>query len=108
MKFAIIQVKAVDDRLYDVIFVGTDQGNIFKVVNLAGTKANTKQPSHHIYTFRVTDVSSVLHIVNFRGMRRRLIMRIRAFMSIDILVYAGFGFMPPRSLGLLMWGCRHH
>ncbi|EFO16578.2 hypothetical protein LOAG_11927 [Loa loa] len=49
------QVKAVDGHLYDVIFIGTDQGNIFKMVNLAGTTATTKQPSHHIYTFQITN-----------------------------------------------------
>nr|CRZ24867.1 BMA-SMP-2 [Brugia malayi] len=49
------QVKAVDGHLYDVIFIGTDQGNIFKMVNLAGTKTTAKQPSHHIYTFQITN-----------------------------------------------------
>lgn len=55
-------MKAVDGHLYDVIFIGTDQGNIFKMVNLAGTKATTRQPSYHIYTFQITNVSSKLKI----------------------------------------------
>uniref|UniRef100_A0A0R3RXL2 Sema domain-containing protein n=1 Tax=Elaeophora elaphi TaxID=1147741 RepID=A0A0R3RXL2_9BILA len=49
------QVKAINGYLYDVIFIGTNQGNIFKMVNLAGTKSTTKQPSHHIYTFQITN-----------------------------------------------------
>ncbi|VDK56599.1 unnamed protein product [Gongylonema pulchrum] len=54
------QVQAVDGRFYDVIFVGTDLGNIFKVVNLAGTKTITKQTSHHICTFHITDVGTII------------------------------------------------
>ncbi|KAM3722400.1 Semaphorin-1A [Dirofilaria immitis] len=49
------QVKTIDGHTYDVMFIGTDQGNIFKMVNLAGTKATTRQPSHHIYTFQITN-----------------------------------------------------
>uniref|UniRef100_A0A8R1XR35 Sema domain-containing protein n=1 Tax=Onchocerca volvulus TaxID=6282 RepID=A0A8R1XR35_ONCVO len=49
------QVKAIDGHLYDVIYIGTDQGNVFKMVNLAGTTATTKQPSHHIYTLQITN-----------------------------------------------------
>uniref|UniRef100_A0A915PVP5 Sema domain-containing protein n=1 Tax=Setaria digitata TaxID=48799 RepID=A0A915PVP5_9BILA len=57
------QVKATDGHSYDVIFIGTDRGNIFKMVNLADTKATMKQPSYHIYTIQITngkkDFSSV-------------------------------------------------
>ncbi|VDN02870.1 unnamed protein product [Thelazia callipaeda] len=50
------KVKAVDGHLYDVIFVGTDRGNIFKMVNMAGKNiARARQLSHHIYTLQITD-----------------------------------------------------
>ncbi|VDM40743.1 unnamed protein product [Toxocara canis] len=49
------QVRALDGRYYDVIFVGTDEGTVFKLVNLAGAAAKTGHPSHHIYTLRVTN-----------------------------------------------------
>ncbi|KHN76983.1 Semaphorin-1A [Toxocara canis] len=53
------QVRALDGRYYDVIFVGTDEGTVFKLVNLAGAAAKTGHPSHHIYTLRVTNIEAI-------------------------------------------------
>ncbi|VDK44696.1 unnamed protein product [Anisakis simplex] len=49
------QVWALDGRFYDVIFVGTDRGNVFKLVNLAGAAAKTLHSSFHIYTLKVAN-----------------------------------------------------
>uniref|UniRef100_A0A915B0J3 Sema domain-containing protein n=2 Tax=Parascaris univalens TaxID=6257 RepID=A0A915B0J3_PARUN len=49
------QVRALDGRYYDVVFVGTSGGNVFKLVNLAGAAAKTGNPSYHVYTLRVTN-----------------------------------------------------
>ncbi|VDK76169.1 unnamed protein product [Litomosoides sigmodontis] len=60
------QVKAVDGHFFDIMFIGTNQGNIFKLVNLAGTKAVTKQLSHHICTFQITN-EPIRNMMLYRG-----------------------------------------
>lgn len=48
---------ALDGHCYDVIFIGTDGGNILKIVNLAGISDVKMQTSYHIYTVETMNVS---------------------------------------------------
>uniref|UniRef100_A0A0N5A982 Sema domain-containing protein n=1 Tax=Syphacia muris TaxID=451379 RepID=A0A0N5A982_9BILA len=49
------QVQAVDGRYYDLIYVGTDSGNILKLVNLIGAGVQTDSPTYHVYTIYATN-----------------------------------------------------
>lgn len=49
------QVPALDGRRYDVLFVGTDQGRVLKMINVAGAGAKTKDATVHVETLRVLE-----------------------------------------------------
>ncbi|TKR93532.1 hypothetical protein L596_007966 [Steinernema carpocapsae] len=48
------QVSALDGRFYDILYVGTDRGNVFKIVNLARAAAPSKFVSHQVLTMKLS------------------------------------------------------
>ncbi|KAK0425162.1 hypothetical protein QR680_009065 [Steinernema hermaphroditum] len=50
------QAPALDGRFYDILYVGSDRGNVLKIVNLARAGAPGRLISHQVLSMRVASV----------------------------------------------------
>ncbi|MFH4974288.1 hypothetical protein AB6A40_000997 [Gnathostoma spinigerum] len=48
------QVQALDSRTYDVLFIGTNTGKVFKYVNTIGSGAQSVTPAHLVYAMEIS------------------------------------------------------